>query len=199
MAYSDSPYYRLGFLTKLAEVTSLEEAYRILGINPGSDAASAKKAYRSLALKYHPDRNRGATGAALRNLERQFSDATAAYDYLTNRVYRATPSSSASTARPGYGPIYRRPGAAPSPIPRRPGAAPSPIPRRPGAVPPPIPRRPGAVPPPIPRRPGAVPPPIPRSRPGTVRIPKMSGRAKVFGTLGAAALGYLTSRILSRN
>ena len=35
--------------------------YDVLGVDKGSDEASIKKAYRALAMKYHPDRNQGDT------------------------------------------------------------------------------------------------------------------------------------------
>ena len=31
--------------------------YEILGVDKGSDEAKIKKAYKRLAMKYHPDRN----------------------------------------------------------------------------------------------------------------------------------------------
>ena len=50
--------------------------HRVLGLSPGATKKQIKSAYRQLALKYHPDRNRSA-GAA-----RKFQEITEAYDYL---------------------------------------------------------------------------------------------------------------------
>ena len=38
--------------------------YEVLGINKNADEASIKRAYRTLAMKYHPDRNPGDEQAA---------------------------------------------------------------------------------------------------------------------------------------
>jgi len=35
---------------------SLADAYKVLGVSPDADDAAVRKAYRQLALKYHPDR-----------------------------------------------------------------------------------------------------------------------------------------------
>lgn len=35
----------------------VKDYYRILGVGPGSDMASIKKAFRKLAMQYHPDKS----------------------------------------------------------------------------------------------------------------------------------------------
>ena len=53
--------------------------YEILNIGRGASLEEMKKAYRQLALKYHPDRNPGD-----REAEERFKEATEAYEVLTN-------------------------------------------------------------------------------------------------------------------
>jgi molecular chaperone DnaJ len=55
----------------------LRDYYEILGIERGADAEVVKKAYRKLALRYHPDRNNGD-----RDAEEKFKEATEAYEVL---------------------------------------------------------------------------------------------------------------------
>jgi len=50
--------------------------HRVLGLTPGATKKQIKSAYRKLAFKYHPDRNKSA-GAA-----RKFQEITEAYDFL---------------------------------------------------------------------------------------------------------------------
>jgi len=53
--------------------------YQVLGIDRQADEANLKKAYRALALKYHPDRNPGDAEA-----EAKFKEAAEAYEVLTD-------------------------------------------------------------------------------------------------------------------
>ena len=39
----------------LIEISNLDQAYKILGLQRGASEQDAKKAYRAMALKYHPD------------------------------------------------------------------------------------------------------------------------------------------------
>ena len=53
--------------------------YEVLGVDRGADEADVKKAYRRLAMKYHPDRNPDDASA-----EERFKEATEAYQVLTD-------------------------------------------------------------------------------------------------------------------
>ncbi|MEW8484936.1 MAG: molecular chaperone DnaJ [Candidatus Thiodiazotropha sp.] len=61
--------------------------YEVLGVSKNASEADIKKAYRRLAMKYHPDRN---TGDAASNAEEKFKEAKEAYEVLTDAQKRAT-------------------------------------------------------------------------------------------------------------
>ena len=58
--------------------------YEILGVSRDADSSSIKKAYRKLALKYHPDQNPGDKVA-----EEKFKEAARAYEVLSDSQKRA--------------------------------------------------------------------------------------------------------------
>lgn len=62
----------------------MRDYYEILGVARDADGDAIKKAYRKLALQYHPDRNNGAKDA-----EDRFKEATEAYEVLRDPQKRS--------------------------------------------------------------------------------------------------------------
>ncbi|MCU7906424.1 MAG: molecular chaperone DnaJ [Candidatus Thiodiazotropha sp. (ex Epidulcina cf. delphinae)] len=60
--------------------------YDVLGVNKNASEAEIKKAYRRLAMKYHPDRN---TGDDAEGAEEKFKEAKEAYEVLSDAQKRA--------------------------------------------------------------------------------------------------------------
>lgn len=60
----------------------MENLYNVLGVAPNATNDEIKKVYRSLAMRYHPDRN-DAPGADVR-----FKSITKAYEILSDPVKR---------------------------------------------------------------------------------------------------------------
>ncbi|NXF96013.1 DNJB5 protein, partial [Eubucco bourcierii] len=60
-----------------------KDYYKILGIQTGANEDEIKKAYRKMALKYHPDKNKDP------NAEEKFKEIAEAYDVLSDPKKRA--------------------------------------------------------------------------------------------------------------
>jgi len=63
---------------------SKRDYYQVLGVSRDADESTIKKAYRKLAMKYHPDRNAGDVKS-----EEMFKEAKEAYEILTDANKRA--------------------------------------------------------------------------------------------------------------
>lgn len=65
-------------------MSTKRDYYEVLGVSKSSSADEIKKAYRQMALKYHPDKNPGDKDA-----EEKFKEAAEAYDVLSNQDKRS--------------------------------------------------------------------------------------------------------------
>lgn len=67
----------------------VEKYYKILGLSSNCDDGDIKRAYKKLALKYHPDRNKGDSFA-----EEKFKEINEAYNFLKVKENRVKLSNS---------------------------------------------------------------------------------------------------------
>lgn len=70
------------------------DPYKVLGIDPGAPEEEIKKAYKKLALEWHPDRHGGDSKA-----EEKFKEISAAYQILTGKLKQPNQG-----FPPGFGP-----------------------------------------------------------------------------------------------
>jgi molecular chaperone DnaJ len=66
-------------ITQIEEIMAKRDYYEVLGIDKSADASTIKKAYRKLAMKYHPDKNQDNKEA-----EEKFKEASEAYEVLSD-------------------------------------------------------------------------------------------------------------------
>lgn len=64
-------------------MSAKRDYYEVLGVDKGADAQALKKAYRKLAMKYHPDKNPGDKEA-----EEKFKEVNEAYEVLSDDTKR---------------------------------------------------------------------------------------------------------------
>ncbi len=62
----------------------MSDPYSVLGVKKSASEAEIKKAFRTLAKKYHPDTNKNDPGA-----EKKFKEASGAYELLSDKEKRA--------------------------------------------------------------------------------------------------------------
>jgi DnaJ-class molecular chaperone len=77
--------------------------YKVLGISKSASPDEIKKAYRKLALQYHPDRNKG------KEAEEKFKEVNQAYEVLSDPQKRQTYDQFGSAAFEQGGPTGQGP------------------------------------------------------------------------------------------
>lgn len=65
-----------------------KDYYKILGVDKQSSEEDIKKAYRKLAMQYHPDRFSGASETEKKNAENKFKEISEAYSVLSDKNKR---------------------------------------------------------------------------------------------------------------
>ena len=69
---------------KKERLAKKKDYYAILGVPKNATDKEIKKAYKALALKHHPDRNRGKTDVQQEQSSKKFQDIAEAHGVLTD-------------------------------------------------------------------------------------------------------------------
>ena len=62
-----------------------EKYYKLLELNNGANDEEIKKAYKKMAIKYHPDKQTNKTEEEKKTYEEKFKEISEAYEVLTNK------------------------------------------------------------------------------------------------------------------
>ena len=68
---------------------SKRDYYEVLGVEKSANEAEIKKAYRKLAIQYHPDKYATKSEAEQKEAEEKFKEAAEAYSVLSDKDKRA--------------------------------------------------------------------------------------------------------------
>ena len=78
----EAKYMYRGRRTAATPRDSADQYYAVLGLEPGADMETIKKAYRKLSMTYHPDKVRHLGGEFQKVAEEKMKEINAAYDYF---------------------------------------------------------------------------------------------------------------------
>ena len=76
----------------------IDDPYKVLGVSPDASDEEVKRAYRTLAKKYHPDRNPGDAAAA-----QKMREINAAYEQIKDPDKAQQPGAGGGYGGYGYG------------------------------------------------------------------------------------------------
>jgi len=89
MQFDPNKYHKIfdtfeQMLKNRAPQTTIEDAYKILGVSPDDDMATIKKAYRKLVREYHPDiiKSQGKDEAYMQEATQKTQEINAAYEMI---------------------------------------------------------------------------------------------------------------------